>query len=549
MHGLMMDYALTIPAIARRAEQLHPGKAIVARRADGSIHRTTYAETLARARKLVGALRALGVQRGDRVATFAWNHHQHLEAYYGVPSMGAVAHMLNIRLQHDELAYIVNHARDSVIIVDQVLLPQFEKFRDSIAPRHIIVIGDDVPSWAHHYESLIASAPEADFLDDLDEREAAGMCYTSGTTGRSKGVLYSHRSTVLHSLACGAWDCEFLRERDTVLAVVPMFHANAWGIPYTALLLGASQVLPGPFLDPANVLDLVERERVSVLTGVPTVCNGMLQALDAEPSRFDVSSLRRIICGGAAVPESMIRGFDRHGIAMRQGWGMTETSPVGSLAYITGDLEERGTDDRYRVRATAGRPLPFFETRVRAESGLVAWDGVSMGELEVRGPWIANAYYESPETADRFTGDGWFRTGDIVSMDANGYIIIRDRSKDVIKSGGEWISSVGLENMIMAHPAVLEAAVIGLCHPKWDERPLALVVRRSSATCSAQDILCHLEPHFPKFWMPSGIEFVESIPRTSVGKFNKLAMREQYRDYFMAARSPAPPALAAQPTS
>jgi fatty-acyl-CoA synthase len=549
MHGLMMDYALTIPAIARRAEQLHPGKTIVARRADGSLHRTTYGETLARSRRLIGALRSLGVERGDRVATFAWNHHQHLEAYYGVPSMGAVAHMLNIRLHPDELAYIVNHADDRVIIVDQVLLPQFERFRERISPTHVIVIGDDVPKWAHHYETLIANAPEVDFLDDLDERTAAGMCFTSGTTGRSKGVVYSHRSTVLHSLGCSAWDLEFLRERDTVLAVVPMFHANAWGIPYTALLLGASQVLPGPHLDPANILDLVSRERVTVLTGVPTVCNAMLQALDAEPKRFDVSSLRMVLAGGAAVPESMIRGFGRHSVEMGQGWGMTETSPVGSIANLTGELERRSESERVRLRATAGRPLPLFETRVRGESGLIPWDGVSMGELEVRGPWVASAYYEAPEMADRFTDDGWFRTGDIVSMDSNGYIIIRDRSKDVIKSGGEWISSVGLENMIMTHPAVAEAAVVGLRHPKWDERPLAVVVRRPSSSCTAEDILRHLEPHFPKFWMPSGIEFVDAIPRTSVGKFNKLAIREQYRDYFMAAVAPAKPALTAQTIS
>ena len=547
-----MDYALTIPAIARRAERLHQRKTIVARRADGSLHRTTYGETLARSRKLIGALQSLGVGRGDRVATFCWNHDRHLEAYYGVPSMGAITHMLNIRLQADELAYIANHAGDSVVIVDQVLLPQFERFRERITAKHIIVVGDgNVPSWAHDYESLIANAPEVDFLDDIDERTAAGMCYTSGTTGRSKGVVYSHRSTALHSLACGTWDVEFLRERDTVLAVVPMFHANAWGIPYTALMFGASQVLPGPFLDPVAILNLVASERVTVITGVPTVCNAMLQALDAEPGRFDTSSLRIMTAGGAAVPESLIRGFEqRHGIVLQQGWGMTETSPVASIASLTGELEHLNENDRYRVRASQGRPLPFVETRVRAESGVLApWDGIAMGELEVRGPWVSSAYYDAPETADRFTADGWFRTGDIVSMDANGYIIIRDRSKDVIKSGGEWISSVGLENMIMTHPAVLEAAVVGLCHPRWDERPLAVVVKRPSATCTAHDIVCHLEPHFPKFWMPSAVEFVEAIPRTSVGKFNKLAIREQYRDYFMTTVPTASPRLASQPTS
>jgi fatty-acyl-CoA synthase len=538
----MMDYALTIPAVARRAERLHPDKTIVDRRPDGTLHRTTYGEVLMRSRKLIGALKSLGVERGDRVATFAWNHHQHLEAYYGVPSMGAVTHMLNIRLHADELAYVANHAGDSVVIVDQVLLPQFERFRERIGAKHVIVVGDgNVPSWALDYETLIAGAPEIDFLDDFDERTAAGMCYTSGTTGRSKGVLYSHRSTVLHSLACGTWDVEFLRERDTVMAIVPMFHANAWGIPYTALMFGASQVLPGHHLDPVNILDLVARERVTVITGVPTICNALLQTLDAEPGRFDTSSLRIITAGGAAVPEGLIRAFEeRHHLRVLQGWGMTETSPVASLGTLTERLEHESADDRYRIRAMAGRPLPFVETRIRGESGqLLAWDGESMGELEVRGAWVSSSYYNAPETADRFTDDGWFRTGDIVSIDRNGYITIRDRSKDVIKSGGEWISSVGLENMIMRHPAVLEAAVIGLRHPKWDERPLALVVTKPSASCCAQDILQHLEPHFPKFWMPNGIEFVEAIPRTSVGKFNKLAMREQYRDYFTAASSSA----------
>jgi len=541
----MMDYGLTIPAIARRAERSHPGKSIVDRRPDGMLHRTTYGDVLSRSRRLIGALRSLGVERGDRVATFCWNHHEHLEVYYGVPSMGAVAHMLNIRLQADELAYIVNHAGDKVIIVDQVLLPQFERFRERVPAKHIIVVGDgNVPAWALDYETLLANSPEVGFLDDIDEHTAAGMCYTSGTTGRAKGVLYSHRSTALHSLACGAWDLEFLRERDTVLAVVPMFHANAWGIPYTALMFGASQVLPGSHLDAASILDLVARERVTIVHGVPTVCNAMLQALDADRSKFDVSSLRAMMAGGAAVPEALIRAFaDRHGIRLIQGWGMTETSPVASISTLTSSLEHVSEDARYRIQATQGRPLPFIETRVRGEAGIAPWDGETMGELEVRGPWVSRAYYDAPETADRFTDDGWFRTGDIVSIDSSGYILIRDRAKDLIKSGGEWISSVALENMIMRHPAVLEAAVIGLRHPVWDERPLALVVTRPSATCCAEEILEHLAPHFPKFWLPTGIELVAGIPRTSVGKFNKLAMREQYRDYFTTTSVPAQPSV------
>jgi fatty-acyl-CoA synthase len=538
MLGLMMESPLTIPAMARRAEALHARKEIVTRRPDRSIHRTTYGDVLARSRRLIGALRSLGVRRGDRVATFCWNHHQHLEAYYAVPSMGAVAHMLNIRLQPDELTYIANHAGDSVVIVDRVLLPVFLQFRDRITARHVIVVDGDAdrPADTLDYETLIAQSPEVAFDDDIDERTAAGMCYTSGTTGRSKGVVYSHRSTALHSLASGAWDLEFARERETVLAVVPMFHANAWGVPYTALLYGMTQVLPGPFLDAASILELIAGERVTLVTGVPTICNALLQTLDNEPARYDLSSLRMIMAGGAAVPEGMIRSFEtRHGIRLVQGWGMTETSPIASIATLPHAVDDVSEDERFRLRATQGRPLPFIETRVRGENGLLAWDGAAMGELEVRGPWVAAAYFDAPENDDRFTSDGWFRTGDIVSLDEHGHIIIRDRSKDVIKSGGEWISSVALENMIMRHPAVIEAAVVGLRHPQWDERPLALVVTKQDAACGADDIRAHLAPHFPKFWMPSGVEFVPAIPRTSVGKFNKLAIREQYRDYFLAA--------------
>jgi fatty-acyl-CoA synthase len=536
MDGSMMHYQLTIPAMARRAEQLHPGREIVARQPDWTVHRTTYAETLARARRLIGVLRQLGVEPGDRVATFCWNHHQHLEAYYGVPSMGAVLHMLNIRLHPDELTHIANHAGDKVVIVDRVLLPHFEQFHRRIGVEHVIVVGGDghdVPSAMLDYETIIAASDEVPFDESIDEWQAAAMCYTSGTTGRSKGVVYSHRSNALHSLACGLWDLEFVRERDVILAVVPMFHANAWGLPYSALLHGAKQILPGPFLDPHSILDLMAAERVTMAAGVPTIWMGVLHALDTTPRAWDLSALRTLVCGGASVPEAMIRAFqERHGIRMQQAWGMTETSPLGSVATLTEDLEALDADAQYRYRATVGRPVPFVETRVRTADGLAPWDGETMGELEVRGPWVAEAYYNNAESADRFTGDGWFKTGDIVTIDARGYIAIRDRSKDVIKSGGEWISSVALENMIMQHPAVQEAAVIGLKHPRWDERPLAVVVKRPERDCCAEDLLQHLAPHFPKWWMPSGIEFVTSIPRTSVGKFNKLAMREAYRDYF-----------------
>ncbi|HEY4216517.1 MAG TPA: long-chain fatty acid--CoA ligase [Gemmatimonadaceae bacterium] len=535
MRGLMMDFPLTIPAMVRRAEQMHPSKAIVSRRPDRSLHRTTYAECLTRARRLASALQSLGVRPSDRVATLCWNHHQHFEAYVAVPCMGAVLHTLNLRLHAAELEYIVNHAGDRVVIVDRSLLPLLEQFRARTQLEHVIVVdgGNDLPVGAHDYETLIAGAADVPFADVLDENIAAAMCYTSGTTGRPKGVVYSHRSTVLHSLTTALWDVDLARERDVILPVVPMFHANAWGLPFTCLLVGATLVLPGAFLDAESLLELMSTEQVTVSAGVPTIWLAILHALDAAPERYDLSAIRVLNAGGASVPEALIRAFhERHGITVVQGWGMTETSPVGSLATLTGELEDADSDTQYRVRATAGRLLPFVEGRVRAEDGIAPWDGGTMGELEVRGPWVAAAYYDAPGSEDRFTADGWFKTGDIATIDSHGYLTIRDRAKDLIKSGGEWISSVALENALMKHPAIAEAAVVGLRHPTWDERPLALVVCRDGASCTAEDLSGHLSNEFKKFWIPSAFEFVSAIPRTSVGKVNKLALRDQYREYF-----------------
>ncbi|MDB4878421.1 MAG: fatty-acid--CoA ligase [Gemmatimonadetes bacterium] len=540
MHGLMMDFQLTIPAIARRAEQLYAGRSVVSRLPDKRIHRTTFGETLQRARRLSGALRELGVRPDDRVATLCWNHHQHLEAYFGIPSMGAVLHTLNIRLHADELAYIAAHAADKVVIVDRSLLPLVERFRDRTAIEHVIVVGGgaDTPPGMHDYETLINAAAELPFSETLDERQAAALCYTSGTTGRPKGVLYTHRSTVMHSLGCAMWDQELVRERDVIMPIVPMFHANAWGYPYTCMLVGAGLAFPGPHLDPESVLSLIAGERVSVGAGVPTVWHAVLQALDAQPHTYDLSTVRVLMSGGASVPEVMIRAFkERHGIDMVQGWGMTETSPVATLARLAAALEAADMDTKYRVAAKAGRPLVFIETRVRSADGIAPWDDETMGELEVRGPWVSSAYYDSPESADRFTDDGWFRTGDIATIDARGYVTIRDREKDVIKSGGEWISSVALENALMKHPAVSEAAVVGLRHPTWDERPLALVVRRPGMDCTPDELAALLACDFQKFWIPNAFEFIEAIPRTSVGKVHKLALRNQYREYFMPLNS------------
>jgi fatty-acyl-CoA synthase len=558
MRGLMMDVPLTIPLIVRHVEALYGEKSVINRRPDRSVERLAYAAVIARARRLAGALQKLGVKRGDRVATFCWNHHQHVETYFAVPCMGAVVHTLNIRLGADELAYIANHAGDSVVIVDRVLLPAFERFRDQLRTvRDVIVVDSDGsgdgPNGSLDYEALVAGGDAHLFEDPIDERDAAAMCYTSGTTGRPKGVVYSHRSQLLHTLVISQPGCLGAAERDVVLPVVPMFHANAWGAPYASALAGATQVHAGPYLDPRSLLELMSTERVTRTVGVPTIWMGILQELDQNAASYDLSALEHVLIGGAAVPESLIRAFaERHGISITQGWGMTETSPVGSVSSLTSELAAADPATQYAYRARAGRPLPLIEVRVRDEAGVHAWDDEGMAELEIRGPWVASSYYNAPESADRFTGDGWFRTGDIASIDARGYIAIRDRSKDVIKSGGEWISSVALENAIMCLPGVAEAAVVGIAHPRWDERPLALVIPREGSNRSAEDIRARLAEQFPKWWIPDAIEFVGAIPKTSVGKFHKRQIREQYRDHYVNAcadtRAPSLSATSSAPT-
>jgi len=543
MDGLMMDYALTITAMLRRTESMFGHKEIVSRRPDRTIERSTYATALSRARRLASALQQLGVGRGDRVATLCWNHLRHLEAYFGVPCSGAVLHTLNLRLHVDELSYIASHAGDVVAIVDQSLLPLVEQLKKNVALRHVIVIRDasdaPLPDGAIDYETLIASGDPQYQYPELPESEAAMMCYTSGTTGRPKGVLYSHRSVCLHTLGTLIADVTGITERDTVLAVVPMFHANAWGIPFTAAVSGARQVMPGPHLDAASLVDLFERERVTMAAGVPTIWLGILQYLDANPTKHDLTPLRRMLVGGAAVPEPLIRAFqDRHGMYIQQGWGMTETSPVGSVSKVTSELESASSDAQFAYRAKAGLPLPFVEIRARRDDGdLAAWDGETMGELEVRGPWVARAYYNSPDSADRFTDDGWFRTGDIVSIDFRGCITIQDRSKDLVKSGGEWISSVALEGALLSHQDVAEAVVIALPHEKWCERPVAVIVARAGRVPTLESVREHLAPHFAKWWLPDDVILVESIPRSGTGKYLKSVLRERFRCHLATAPS------------
>lgn len=546
--GRMMDFPLTLTHLVERARTLFPKTEIVSALPDKTECRSTYAELTARIAKLANALTRLGVGPGDRVATLAFNHQPHLEAYFAIPCLGAVLHTLNLRLHPTELSYIANHAEDCVVLVDEGLLPLWEKCRANVpSVKHVIVfrpygLGEQakraeappLPDGMIDYEELIARESETYAYKRLDEHGAAMLCYTSGTTGNPKGVLYSHRSTVLHALVTMGRDTMGVAGDDTVLPVVPMFHAAAWGIPFSAIAAGSKLVFNGPHFDPVTLLDLMQKERVTFSAGVPTIWIGILAALDAEPKRWDLSSMRTMVIGGSAAPPALMDGFQkRHGLEVTHAWGMTETNPLGTLARVKPHLKSGSAEEQLAVRASQGYPVTFVETRHTDDTGKVLpWDGESMGELEVRGPWVAQSYYGN-EGADRFTADGWFKTGDVVTIDAEGYVRITDRSKDVVKSGGEWISSVQLENALMSHPAVLEAAVFAARHAKWDERPVAAVVLKKGQDATEKDLAAHLEGRFAKYWMPDRFLFVEQIPRTSTGKFLKMRLRELYGNVLM----------------
>jgi len=532
MQSTMMPYPLTMTSLLERSARLFPNTEIVSRKPDGSVIRYTGADFARRARQLASALRRLGLTKGDRVATLMWNHAPHLEAYFGIPCAGMVLHTLNLRLHPDDIAFIAGHAEDKVVIVDDVLYPLWEKVAPKVKVEKVYVVrwnGGELPAGTEDYEALLATGDANEALPQLDENDAMGMCYTSGTTGKPKGVVYSHRAISLHSMAIALPDTLALSMRDSTLAVVPMFHANAWGMPFAAVMVGAKQVFPGPHLDAKNLLDLFEKEKVSIAAGVPTVWLAIQQTLDAEPGKYKLVPNMRMAVGGSAAPESMIRAFDKHGMSIIHAWGMTELSPVGTVATVRPTIV--GEDAIYAARSKQGLPLPFVDVRAMSENGEAPWDGTSQGELEVRGPWVASKYHALDDQGDRWSADGWFRTGDVVTIDPDGYVKLTDRTKDLIKSGGEWISSVELENTIMGHPAVLEAAVVAIAHPKWVERPLACVVLRPGKEATKEEILAFLETKVAKWQLPDAVEFIDAIPRTSTGKFLKTALRERFKDY------------------
>jgi len=531
-----MDAPLTVTSILRYGTTVFGDKEVVTCAGDAPSRRRTYAAVGERTARLAGALRSLGVDADQRVATFMWNNAEHLEAYFAIPSMGAVLHTLNIRLSADQVGYIATHAGDYAVIVDASLAPLFAKvlpYAETI--KHVIVSGADAADdgmldslagpgrSVHSYEELLAAAPAAFDWPELDERSAAAMCYTSGTTGLPKGVVYSHRSNYLHSMGACLGNAFAISDQDTIMPVVPQFHANAWGLAYAALLSGASLVMPDRFMVPAAIVKLIETEKVTIGAGVPTIWQGVLAHMRTVGG--DLSSLRTLVCGGSALPEVVMRAYaDEFGVIMTHAWGMTETSPLGSIAHPPAGATG---EEAWHYRVSQGRLFCTVEGRLTGDNGeVLPSDGKTVGELEVRGPWVTGGYYKDP-APEKFH-DGWLRTGDVGTLDAGGFVRLTDRAKDVIKSGGEWISSMELENLLMAHPGVAEAAVIGVPDEKWGERPLAAVVPVAQATVTPEELRSFLGERVPRWQLPERWCFIDEVPKTSVGKFKKTTLRERY---------------------
>lgn len=531
MPGTMMNFPLVLPVLLERAGKLFKDIEIVSHRPDKSAVRSTCGAFYLRARRLAKGLTRLGLRRAERVASMMWNHSAHLEAFFGVPCAGGILHPLNLRLHPHEIAKIANHAEDRFLIVDDVLLPLYEKFRESVKFEKVIVVpfgGASAPQGFLDYEALLEDG-NGDFqYPAIDENDGASMCFTSGTTGSSKGVVYTHRSLVLHSMTEAMVDNFALGHQDAVMPLAPMFHVNAWGVPYTAVMTGTKQVFLGPNVDPEFILDTLIAEGVTVANAVPTVWINVLEMLERHPGRWKFEKPLRAVSGGAAPPVELLRGLDRHGIHILHAWGLTETSPVATTGHLKFRMKDWPEERKYPIRAKQGWPVPLIEMRVMRPEGEAPWDGETAGEVEVRGPWVAAQYYKAPDQTHRWSEDGWFRTGDVGTIDADGIMKIVDRAKDLVKSGGEWISSVDLENALMGHPAVKEACVIGLPHPKWQERPLAAVVLKEGAVATVQELRDFLAKDFAKWQLPDAFVFIEEIPRTSVGKFKKIALRQQF---------------------
>ncbi len=539
MLGLMMDTPLLISSIATHAEKFHGGQEIVSVTADNPRHRYTYRECFGRARQLAGALENLGLHPGDRVATLCWNDYRHLEAYYGVSGAGLVCHTINPRLFPEQLIFIINHAEDRWIMTDVMFVPLLESFADEISNVEGFIIMTDeahMPKTSLQnvvcYETLVATGSGDYAWQTFDERTAAALCYTSGTTGNPKGVLYDHRSSLLHAYAAVAPDVMGLSSRDCVLPVVPLFHVSSWGTPYSMPMVGCKIVYPGPKMGDGKALyELMDSENVTASLGVPTVWLALLKYCRESGKRLD--KMQRTIAGGAAVPRSMIKEFrDAHGVEVRQGWGMTEMSPLGVTNTPKAGLEHLSDDEKLDLAAKAGRGIFGCEMRILSETGEeLPWDGQAYGALQVRGPWVCSDYFKLHGSGGAHTVDGWFDTGDVATIDAEGFMAITDRTKDVIKSGGEWISSIELENTVMAHPGVAEAAVIGLPHPKWTERPLLVVVKADKAEVTAKELLDFYVGKVASWCIPDDVAFVDAIPHTATGKIKKIELRRQFADY------------------